>query len=509
MPRSLAPLSLVLVLASPALAQEAPRVVVEPFGGPRGGAVRGDLVASLEENGVEIIGEAEVRRASERLGIGRRPSDEEYVQLARELRVSAFIDGYVRRQRRSWGASVRVRNAADGTRVGSASWGGRTAATLNAVRRNGHSRLADYLASTSVPGAAPAAQNTGGERPWYQQQAEDPEEPGEDPNEDDPEEPRELAPASTRYDAFRLALLGGTLYRFMDTTVSVYALQRMMPAADPARAFVDERRSYASGGIGHFELGGLAELYPGAFGDQPFPYLGVVLSFTHSIAVQSNGINRNTGDNVAVPTNQLDFYVGARGRYRFGAERREPEIRFDAGWGTFLFELGLAELQLIELDTIIPPMQHGYVYLGAGFSYGIVPTYLTVGVDVGYRIGTNIGGDTRNVWGTRTAPSNGFEMGIEIKTEIPEIAQGIFATLRFSYFQFTTDFNGQVGCAQPNACSGYMDPWSDPRLWEVWPVTPPAPGSPRANVDDAIGGPRDAVNDNYIRLQLAIGYSFY
>lgn len=500
--RSIAPM-LVLAVAAPALAQEAPRVVVEAFGGPRGSAVRADLIYSLQENGVQIVGDAEVRTASDRLGIGRRPSDEEYVQLARELRVTAFIDGYVRRQRRSWAATVRVRNASDGSRAGSASWGGRTAATLNAVRRNGHARIAEYLSSTAAPGAAPVAQN--GERPWYQQE-EDPEEPPG--GEEEPEEPRAPQPASTRYDAFRIALLAGTLYRWMDTTVSVYASQRMMPAADPARAFVDERRSYASGGIGHFELGGLAEVYPGAFGDQPFPYLGLVLSFTHSIAVQSNGINRNTGDNVPVPTEQLDFYVGARGRYRFGPERREPEIRFDAGWGTFLFELGLNELQLIELDTIIPPMQHGYVYLGAGFSYGIVPTYLTVGIDVGYRIGTNIGGDTRNVWGTRTAPSNGFVMGIEVRTEIPEIAQGIFATLRFSYFQFTTDFNGQVGCAQPEACSGYMDPWSDPRLWEVWPVTPPPDGM-RANIDDAIGGPSDPVNDNYIRLQLAIGYSFY
>src|SRR5689334_24423346 len=108
MPRSLAPLSLVLALfSSPAFAQEAPRVVVEPFGGPGGGGVRSNLISSLQENGVQIVGESEVQRASERLGIGRRPSDEEYIQLARELRVSAFIDGYVRRQRRSWGASVR------------------------------------------------------------------------------------------------------------------------------------------------------------------------------------------------------------------------------------------------------------------------------------------------------------------------------------------------------------------------------------------------------------------
>lgn len=487
-------------LAQPTMAR---RVVVQQFSGPRGSTARAALVRNLEENGVVVVSDDEVRDARERLQLGTRIRGEQYVELARELNVVAFIDGRVARRRRAWGLTVRVRNAADGEQIGSESWGGRTAASLNGIRRNGYDRLREHLESARSPSAA--SQVPEGETPWYARGGEEDEVP---PVEEEPT-PAPAQPASTRYDAFRIAIVGGTLYRSMDTSVQVYASQRGL--ADPmspssASEFVDETRRYQSGGIGHFELGGEAELYPGAFGDQPFPYLGVVGAFTHSIGVQSNGVDRDSGQPVAVPTDQLDLFVGVRGRYRFGPDRREPEIHFDAGWGMFQFDLGLDQLQLITPDTIIPPMQHGYVQLGAGINYGIVPTYLTVGVDLAYRIGVSAGGDMRNVWGTETGPSNGLSLGLEIKTEIPEIVQGFFLALRLRYFQFTTNFEGQVGCANADECAGFQNPWADTRLWEVWPVEPPAGGA--VDLDAVVGGPRSDVNDNYVRLQLAIGYAF-
>ncbi len=489
--------------ASPqrASAQGARRVVVQQFSGPRGSTSRAALVRSLEENGVVVLEDDEVRAARERLGLGTRIRGEQYVALGRELNVSAFVDGRVARRRRAWSLTVRVRNAADGEELGSATWGGRTAASLGGVRRNGYDRLREHLESARAPGAA-AQTVPEGETPWWARGADQ-----EAPPEPEPPEPAPERPRSTRYDVFRISIVGGTLFRSMDTMVDVYAAQRRMMPPDPATALLTETRRYQSGGIGHFELGGEAELYPGAIGDQPFPYLGAVVSFTHSIGVQSNGVNRLDGQPVAVPTNQLDFFAGLRGRYRFGPDRREPEIRIDAGYGMFQFDLGLEQLQLITPDTIIPPMQHGYLQLGAGISYGIVPTYLTAAVDFAYRIGTNSGGDMRNVWGTETPPSNGFTLGLELKTEIPEIVEGFFLALRVRYFQFTTNFEGQVGCADADECAGYMDPWSDTRLWEPWPVRPPSGGM--IDLDDVVGGPQGDVTDHYVRLQLAVGYAFF
>jgi hypothetical protein len=496
------------VFASARAHAQARRVVVEVFGGPRGAAVRADVIRSFEENGIEIVPDEEVRAARERLSIDRLSEPEQYVALGRELSAHAFVDGRVRRARRSWSATVRVRNAQDGAELGDASWGGRTASSLNGVRRNAFARLSEHLNATTAPQAQPR-------RPPRAQvvlpdEIENERPPGDEPEPEPAPDPEPAPSSDTRYDAFRIALVGGTLFRWMNTPVSVYAAQRGTAScrvnADPASETCEETRVYQSGGIGHFELGGLAEVYPGAFGDQPFPYLGLVLALTHSIGVVTVAPDSTTGSAFGVATNQLDFYAGLRGRYRFGADRREPEIRIDLGWGLFHFNLDLAQLAMIQRQSLVPPMQHGYVHLALGASYGLIPTYLTVGIDVGYNIGTNTGGETRNVWGSETGPSNGLVLGLEIKTEIPEIVRGAFVALRFSYFQFTTNFEGQVGFADPDD-SGYMDPWSDPRLWEPWPVTPPPAGT-NADVNDVIGGPTGDVNDNYFRLQLAIGYAF-
>lgn len=495
--------------ASEAHAQGAQRVVVDSFGGPRGANTRTALVRDLEANGVEVVSSDEVDAARRELGIGRRMSSDDYVALGRALNVSAFIDGRVRRQRRRWSVTVTVRNAADGERVGSKSWGGRTAASLRGIGRNGHARLEEHLADTGAPVQTQVAATVpAGETPWYSGDGED----AETPWEADTETPTDSASpsASQRYDAIEVALTGGTLYRWMDTPVQVYASQRgAVPAGMmPSSAFIEETRSYRGPGIGHFELGGRLAFYPGAFGDQPFPYLGAIVSFSHSIASPAVGPHRDDGSPVAIPTNQLDFFVGARGRYRFGDDRREPEIHLDVGWGTFSFDLGTDALKELDPRYVIPPMEHGYVQLGAGISYGIVPTYLTASVDFAYRIGTNIGVGTRNVWGIETAPSNGMLVGLELKSEIPEIVQGAFIALRVEYFQFTTAFRGQVGCAAAGGCAS-TPPWEDQQLWEVWPVTPPPPGQPGDyNIDSVVGGPTGDVNDNYVRMQLSVGYAF-
>ncbi len=509
-PFTLALALLALPGAAPAEAQ-ASRVVVQSFSGSGGAGLRRRLIENLEENGVQIVPEDEVRAAREELGFGRSLEDEQYVELARALRAAAFVDGRVHRERRRYRLQVRVRNAADGEILGGATWSGRRASSLAPVGQNGHSRLARYLSRARAPAAARARPQAtpDGEVPWWQRRDAGSRATAEDDDEDEEEEeasaPREVG---TRYDALRIVLLGGTLYRSMDTTVTVYATQRGLSPADPTSELLDEARTYHSGGIGHFELGGRFELYPGAFDDaQSFPYLGLAFELTHSIGVQSNGFDRNTGEPVAVPTNQFEVYVGGRFRYRFGEARNEPEFHIDAGWGTFNFNLGLDQLQQIDLDTIIPPMQHGYIHAALGIEYGVVPTYLTLGLEVGGRIGTNLGGDTRNVWGTETAPSNGLLLGANLRVEIPEIVRGFFLGVNVRYFLFATDFRGQVGCAVAEECAGFMNPWEDRRLWEVWPVEPP--GSGMADLDAVVGGPSGAVIDHYVRLQLAIGFAFY
>ncbi len=508
-------LALALGVTSHAAAQASGPVIVIGVRGPQGSSVRRALVRDLERNGVTVVADSEVDAARDRLGVGRSLDDEQAVALAREVGAVAIVEGRVRRQRRRWSATLRVRNGFDGQVLGQEAWGGRTARALRGVGRTGHQRLAGYLAQGRAPGRAYTQNPTPtGEVPWWERRDAtaapmDDERPGDRDDRDDrgDDSPSTPVERSDRYAAFRVSLGGGTLYRGMSTRVRVYASQRGLNPAVPEVETIDEGRSYASDGIGHGELGARLEVYPGAFDDgQAFPYLGAVLAFSHSVGVQSTGVDRATGEDVPIGTEQLELLVAARFRYRFSDPRGEPELHLDVGWGMFQFNLALEQLQRVELATIIPPMQHGYVHVGAGLSYMVAPPYLTLGAEVVGRIGTNLGADTRNVWGTTTAPSNGFGLGVEAQVDI---AEGFFVGAQLQYFMFSTDFSGQVGCAVQSECDNvFMNPWEDRRLWEVWPVVPPQGGNP-PDLEAVEGGPLTPVMDNYVRLHLEVGWAFY
>ncbi|MDQ3034271.1 MAG: hypothetical protein M3Y87_17825, partial [Myxococcota bacterium] len=360
------------------------------------------------------------------------------------------------------------------------------------------------LAGASAPGAVrqvPVAVPAG-EEPWYQRREVDDEVPG---GEDDGE-PEPARPASSRFDSFRLALSGGSVWRSMQTTASVYAIRRGQPAPDPATTLYDESRGYTSSGIGHAELGVEAELYPGALGDQIFPWLGVLVSFRHSAFLASYGCRRSAAEcqgdgRIQIGTDQLDVSAGLRGRYRFGERRGDFQIFLEALWGMSTFTLDTAALQLIDFDSIIPPMEYQYLAIGGGFEVAPVPDLFVVAARIDYRPGLQIGAKTREVWGVDTGPASGFLLGLELRHEATWLAEGAFAALRFEYFQFTTDFRGQVGCATPSGCPDIPpdQQYMDNALWEPWPVD--ASG-------DVVGGIGSGVTDHYVRWGLYLGYAF-
>lgn len=496
-PPLLAVLALLIATLVPDLAAaQGPRIAVDAVRGPRGGRARSLLVQSLEEAGYVVVGDDEIDGARDRLGIGGRPSDADWVQIARELNVTAIVDGRVSRARRSWRLSVRVRNGADGTVLGDESWGGRTTAAMDGVGRNGAERLAPHLSHASAPGSAPVTSTADGETPWYAGgAAADPEEPID-------EEPAE-APANDRYDSFRISASGGTLYRGFSTLAEVYRARRESGVINDST--IEEERRYQSGGIGHFELGLEAELYPGALGDQPFPFLGTLISFRNSVGLGSSACafdDPSCSERVNISTNQTDVQVGARGRYRFGPSRRDFELMAEILYGYSAFTFDTAALQRIDRNAIIPPMEYQYVSLGAGFRYGIIPDFLNVAFRADYRAGISVGAGARTVWGLDTGAPNGFLFGLDLIHEATWLFEGVFASLRFEYFQMITTFRGQVGCANPAAgCEVTGEPWLDDGLWELWPVD-------GTNIDDVAGGIHDAVADHYFRWGLYIGYAF-
>jgi hypothetical protein len=484
------------------------RVAVDRFHGPRAAHARSLLVRDLEDAGYTIVSDTEIADARRTLGLGSGSLEPaELVSLARQLSVTAIVDGRVGHAHRTWRLVVHVRDGATGSDLGDESWGGRTQSAIDGVGRDGASRLRGYVDRATAPGAPTTTAATTGERPWYQSGSAaataDDERPG-----DDEHETEEPSDASTRYDWLRISASGGSLWRSMQADARVYAIRRGLTPADPSTALVDESRGYTSSGIGAAELGLEAEFFPGALGNQPFPYLGIIASFRHSVALTSSGCRRPPPNNdctgtahIGVGTDQLDVQGGLRFRYRLGADRRDVQLFGDViyGYSAFTFDTSANGLQALDYQAIVPPM--GYQWLGimVGFDYGIVPDALFVQARAGYRIGVGLDPQSRNVWGIDSSTAGGFDAQLELKHEANWLAQGIFVSLRFEYFQFITTFRGQVGCASASCMPVGSQPWTNNDLWELWPVD--ASGN-------VVGGIRDAVIDHYFRWGLYLGYAF-
>ncbi len=482
-------------VASPPPSAPVARILVAPFQGSRAAPTRALLVQNLSSAGYTVISDAEVASVVSRLGLSSRRSRAEQLAVAAELHASVVIEGRVSRARRSWSLTVRVINGADGGELGSASWGGRSMQAIDGVGRNAAERLGGFIGAGRA--ATPAAESSG-EPQWYQagyhEDTESPiddEEPG-----DEPDEPTDVE----RYDVGRIMVSGGTLWRSFSTIVDVYAGHH--GGASPMDT-IHQERSYSSPGIGHFELGLEGDFYPGALADQPFPYLGVIASFRHSLGIVSVAESATPGaGDVSLGTDQLDLRVGLRGRYRFGPRRGDFMLFADAGFVMSTFTFDVEALSSVRLDAIIPPMEYYSLELGLGFDVAIVRDALSIAAYGRGRIGVGLGVQTRNVWGIETPAANGFLFGLELRHDAVWIARGLFASLRLEYFQYLTQFRGQAGCYGGDCASG-VEPWLDTHPWEIWPTRDP--GDPASEVT---GGAQDPVPDHNVRWGLYLGYAF-
>jgi len=486
-----------LLLAAPALAQ-APggtRVAVERFRGPQSGAIRNALVGDLQENGVEVVPLDEVRAKARELFGRTRLQDDDYPQVAQALNLTAFIDGRVNRRRRRWGLRVRVRNAADGMILGTARWGGRTIGALRAVRRNGHRKLQQYLQLASAPAPPQPEQPPPPDpnaNPWYAS--------GEEPESTETEVDEEEAEPGDRprHDGVRVGVTIGTLKRSMSTPVTVDPSLR--PGA-PAGVPVPEVREYNSGGLGHMEIGVTADLFPGALLEDPVAeWLGLTFSFRNSVLLETNGPTCDPalepidgmpdrcpagGGSVPVDSLQREWYVGAKVEHAIGSGiAGGPWILVDLGYGNFRFDLDVDDLALLDRPTIVAPMEYSYLHVGGGVRFGLHEMVL-LGARFGYRQGFDIGDDAQAIWGAGTDGFRGWQVGADLVHNMLWASERIYATLSVEYFRFRTEFSGPTACYVVDA-EGLCNNGS---LWE--PVTF-----------------QEAVDDDYLRLSLTLGYRY-
>src|SRR5262249_44862333 len=122
------------------------RAVVLRFGGPQSARSRAALVASLQQNGWEIVPDADVQAAQQSAGLSRLRGSQDYARLAPATHPPAVLGGGTAHRRRTWSVTVTVYSGHDGSRLGNATWSAETMSALGGPRQSGYDRLSRYLA---------------------------------------------------------------------------------------------------------------------------------------------------------------------------------------------------------------------------------------------------------------------------------------------------------------------------------------------------------------------------
>jgi len=497
---------------SPAEAQRAAtpatpdNLVVEAFSGISATNTRNFLVQGLGDHPLfRMVDHQSVRQRGRELFDATRLSAEQYVQLARELDIRAFLSGRIAQRGGRYVLTVTVRSGETGEVVGQAEWRVARPSGFSVLELEAYAQLTAPLELTRSPARVPApvVEEPPPEPPVdLVDEVPPPVDPDVVAADDDPRRTYEMR----RMDAFRVELLVSTLRRNLDATAEVDPAQRGGTRGD---APIIEERGFSSTGLGGLELGFRLELYPGALltNQERYGFLGFYLAYRSSAGLSTTfdactGSARCTDEDglVSLRTRTTDVDMGVRIRHRFGKWRHSPTIMADIGYGLFRYDFDADGLSTVRADQILPPMRYRQVHLGTGLEVGIVPIYLSFVGRFHYRLGTQIGDDALAIWGQQTYDIRGMRILGELRTEMPYIVPGMYLGLGVEYFRFRTVFRGQAGCAVPGADGSCPDD----ALWERWPTQ--SGGSGRT--ESVTGGLRDAVQDSYFRITLTLGYAF-
>lgn len=502
--------------------------------------MRSAWVSALEgDPEFSVVPRSRVLDVARARGDASLASTESLLRVAEDLDLSAYLSGAVRRARRSWTLTVRVRNGRDGEELLRRSVTRRTTTALIAAQRGFFREVRSTLTNARSPIPTPPLQDAPPEEPLHgvpsgpsphleadpgrnpawvadpQRQGAEPlhrDAPGNVPGPRERTSSDDPAPPPTSrdpndYSWLELTLLGGTQFRSLQGTAIV--TNDCSPSAGPGcreqggTPAIAEAREYQSDGIGHGQIGGRLQFFPGAIGEQDsFPWLGVVLEARTSVLlstercrVRARGFDPcGTDDVFDLSTQQTELYGGLRLRKHWAEVPGVPELYADVGYGMFSFAFDYGQLQTVELQSVVPPMRYSYLQLGAGLSWGIVPPYFRLGLRGSYRLGFSVGQEAQEVWGRDTGGATGLGLGVDLISEAPYLVDGLFFQVSVDFFRFSTEFRGQTQCAFL-ACIPGTDPW------ERWPT--------ETGSGNVIGGLREPVDDEYLQVSLAAGYRFY
>jgi len=358
---------------STARAEDVKRVVVLDFDGSGSASVRSHVVSALgERSEVAIVPMREVENAANRLGISLdNPAD--YVRVAEDLELSAFIGGKLGKQGGNFRATVWVRDGSTGEVRHEEPWSRKKKAQLSAIEANFWSVMGPHIMASSVPQKSAPVAEEAPTSPAFEESALATEEPLEA---DEPSSPSK-----------RPALIASIGPRLLSRNL----------------AFQDDQlgnlRSYETKAA--FELALAAQWYPGAHSrDDWLANLGLDVDADYAI-----GLKSKEGGKTLTTT---AYELGAGMIARLPLEMFEP--RFRLGYVRHVFDVNTSS------TVFLPSMTYSSVRIGAGTGIKIIEA-LSLDVGLAYLFVLDAGDLTSDKYFSK-ASVGGFEAGAGVLVKI-------------------------------------------------------------------------------------------
>jgi hypothetical protein len=400
------------------------RVTVHDFYGPYSDRVRDDIVNLLErQSGITIVSQAQVESTAEKLGVDPS-STEGRIALGRELQLSAWMTGVVKKRSGKLKLTVVVFDGAQHSLVGRTRLSGKTPSKLSAEIKDHlwrKSRYAIMFATAPKDGAAAAeggtatAQNTpGADAPAVASDTTLPAAKAADSANDgalasaaDLDDEYGDEPRHRKHDAFRASIGVGSPFRNLaysspvtsslgDYTMSGAPMLDLNVAFYPARPFTEGVASW--------------------FG----------LDIRGALALSTPTTDR---DGNKFNSRYDSYHFGLRARLPIGAHY----VSAFSGYAMNRFSITSANK---DISVPAPSVDYRMIRTGAGGEFALSDSF-TLGLDAAFLSFLSVGDIGK--WFPR-AQAAGLEVAASASYNL---TQGMFARFGASYQRTFFDFNGQ------------------------------------------------------------------
>lgn len=412
--------------------------------GSAGSRVRNQIVRALGNmDGVELIEFSAVEEKAEELGVDVADAAG-LSAVARELGLSALVEGRSRRRGRRYTATIEVRDGTSGGIVGDTTFRGRSAGSLStSARRQSASRIGPLVEQTAAP-ASSSDDNDDDDDADDDDSVDDDDDADDDDDDDDT--PTVFTPMAQLPHAFEVTLQASLFSRKFSYVDDLYS----------------RLRGYELNGGPSITIG--LRWYPGAhFSDGWASRFGFDANYERAF-----GIKSVRADGTSFATSSQSYFFGLRTRLPFDVH----EASFVVGYGGHSFVVNSNQAGGAVDNNLpqVPGVDYRFVRLGLEGRFGLGA--FRVSVNGAYNVILDAGGIDDDEWFPLTSTGSieaGGTLGYQLEFGSDGATVEFWGGVQLRRYYYTTNVRGDDEfTGDPFIAGGILDQYVNYSIGLTW-----------------------------------------